>query len=595
MPDYQPPLDDLKFVLNDVLAVGHLTEFSGFENVDEDLVSSTIDLFGDFAAKEIAPWNAEGDRVGATLGPDGVVCAPGFVDAYRGYVDGGWPSLTCRTEDGGDGMPGFLYTIIEEVLAGANFSFAMAPLTSPGAYEVISRRASDELKARYLPKIVTGEWMTAMSLTEPHCGTALGLLRTRAELNADGSFRITGTKMFNSWGDHDLTENIVHLVLARLPNAPEGIRGISLFLVPKYLVGPDGELGERNGFSVSSLEKKLGVHASPTCVTNFDGATGYLVGAPNRGMANMFIIMNHMRLATGACAVGVSDAAYRNALNYTRERLAGRSVTGPKHPELPADPIIVHPDVRRMLMTMRALVEGGRAFCFWVSLNLDLAAVHPDPLEEEAHEALVSLLTPVVKAFLSDKASECTDIALQCFGGHGFIQDNGAEQYLRDVRMLRLGEGTSGIQAMDFIGRKVVGDDAQTLSRYFDSIRQTLDLLDGTGLPGITDELRQALDSVVRLTQEELPRWKRDPEGMAAVSLDYLHMVGYLSLGFMWAKMAGTADKGLQGAPADPTFLQNKLRTARFYCSYLLPEIETLAIRIRAGGSAVMAIPEHEF
>ncbi|MGQ4615950.1 acyl-CoA dehydrogenase C-terminal domain-containing protein [Nocardia sp. R7R-8] len=593
MPDYKPPIDDLKFVLNEVLAIGKHTELPGFESVDEDLVSATIDAFGDFAAKELAPLNAEGDRCGATLGPDGVVSAPGFAGAYRSYIDGGWPALTARGADGGEGMPGVLYTIVEEMLAGANLAFAMAPLTSPGAYRVISHGASDELKSRYLPKIVTGEWATAMSLTEPQCGSALGLLRTRAEPGTAGSYRITGTKMFNSWADHDLTENIVHLVLARLPGAPEGVKGISLFLVPKYVVGPDGRLGERNAFSVTALEKKLGVHASPTCVTDFDGATGYLIGAPHRGMANMFIIMNSMRLATGVCAVGVSDAAYRNASSYARERLAGRAVTGAKYPELAGDPIIVHPDVRRMLMTMRAVVEGGRAFCFWVSLNLDLAGNHPDPAQRQAHEALVSLLTPVVKAFLSDKASECADTAVQCFGGHGYIRDNGAEQYLRDARMLRLGEGTSGIQAMDFIGRKVVGDDSETLNSYFDSIRETLDAV--TGMSGIVAELRNSLESATRLTEEQLPRWKNDPESMAAVALDYLHLVGYLSLGFMWVKMAAKAEEILQGHSSRSTFLENKLRTARFYCSYVLPEVEALTARIRAGGAAIMAIPENEF
>ena len=595
MPDYRPPVDDLKFVLNDVLAVGTLTDLPRFESLDEELISSTIDHFGDLAAKEIGSLNADGDIAGATLGPRGVESAPGFAGAYRSYVEGGWPALTGRPEDGGDGMPGVLYTIVEEMLAGANLAFAMAPLTAPGAYRVISHGAPDDLKALFLPKIVSGEWATAMSLTEPQCGSALGLLRTRAEPNADGSFRLTGTKMFNSWGDHDLTENIVHLVLARLPDAPEGVKGISLFLVPKHLVGPDGELGERNAFSVGSLESKLGVHASPTCVTNFDGATGYLVGQPHRGMANMFIIMNSMRLATGVCAVGVSDAAYSNALTYTRERLAGRSVTGAKYPELVGDPIIVHPDVRRMLMSQRAMVEGGRALCFWVSLNLDLAEVHPDPAERQAHEALVSLLTPVVKAFLSDKAFESADLALQCFGGHGFIRDNGAEQYLRDVRMLRLGEGTSGIQAMDLIGRKVVGDDSAALGLYFDSIREHLDSLDDPALADITDPLRGALDSAVQLTREQLSRWKQDPETMAAVSLDYLHLLGYLSLGFMWAKMAGTAHTSLNEGSPNTTFLQNKLRTARFYCAYALPEIHALRARIEAGAAAIMAIPDTDF
>jgi alkylation response protein AidB-like acyl-CoA dehydrogenase len=595
MVDYHPPYEDLKFVLNDVLGVGRL-DHPGFDKVDEDLLSSIVDAFGEFAAKEIGSCNAEGDQAGASLGPEGVVSAPGFAQAYREFVAGGWPALTCQEEDGGDGMPGILYSIMEEMLSGANLSFAMAPLVSPGAYRVIKNHGTEELKATFLPKIVSGEWATAMSLTEPQCGSALGLLRTRAEPDGEGAYRIVGTKMFNSWADHDMSENIVHLVLARLPDAPAGVKGISLFVVPKYLVGPDGKLGERNAFSVGSLEKKLGVHASPTCVTNFDGATGYLVGKPHRGIAAMFIIMNHMRLACGVCAVGISDAAYRNALAYTKERLAGRSVSGPKYPDLPGDPIIVHPDVRRMLMTQRAMVEGGRALCYWTSLTLDLAEAHPDPAQRAAADALVSLLTPVVKAFLTDKAFECADIALQCFGGHGYIWDNGAEQYLRDARMLRLGEGTSGIQAMDFIGRKVVGDDAAALGLFFDTIRTTLDDLDpdGADLAAIGADLRGALDSAVQLTEEQLPRWKDDPETMAAVSLDYLHLVGYLALGFMWARMAATASEGLRDAP-DPTFRENKVRTARFYGVYLLPEVEALSARIRAGATATMAIPETAF
>ncbi|MCE3555813.1 acyl-CoA dehydrogenase C-terminal domain-containing protein [Pseudonocardia sp. RS11V-5] len=594
MVDYHPPYEDLKFVLNDVLGVGAL-DHPGFDKLDEDLLSSIVDAFGEFAAKEIGSCNAEGDRVGASLGPEGVLSAPGFAQAYTGFVAGGWPALTCREADGGEGMPGILYSLMEEMLSGANLSFAMAPLISPGAYRVIREHGTDEIRARYLPKIVSGEWTTAMSLTEPQCGSALGLLRTRAEPDGEGAYRILGTKMFNSWADHDMSENVVHLVLARLPDAPEGVKGISLFLVPKYLVGPDGTLGERNAFAVGSLEKKLGVHASPTCVTNFDGATGYLIGKPHRGMAAMFVIMNHMRLASGVCAVGVADAAYRNALTYTKDRLAGRSVSGPKYPELPADPIIVHPDVRRMLMTQRAIVEGGRALCYWTSLTLDLAEAHPDAEQRAAADALVSLLTPVIKAFLTDRAFECADMALQCFGGHGFIWENGAEQYLRDVRMLRLGEGTSGIQAMDFIGRKVVGDDGRALGLFLDSVAGTLDALDtdDDDLAGLGRDLRAALETTVGLVREELPRWKSDPERMAAASLDFLTLIGYLALGFLWVRMAATARRGL--ASAGSAFLQNKIHTARFYGAYLLPEVGVLAARVRAGAEATMAIPETTF
>ena len=595
MPDYHPPVQDMEFLLNEVLDVSSLAEFSGFEGVEPDLVSSTIEHFGAFAAQEIAPLNEVGDREGSVATPNGVTTASGFAKVYQSYVDGGWPALGCREEDGGHGMPGFMRTILEEMLGGSNLAFAMAPMTAPGAYEVIKHSASDELKERFIPKIVSGEWLTAMSLTEPQCGSALGLLRTRAVPQDDGSYRITGTKMFNSWADHDMTENIVHLVLARLPGAPEGTKGISLFLVPKFLVTSDGAIGERNAFAVSSVEKKLGIHGSPTCVTNFDGATGYLLGTPHRGMASMFIIMNAMRLASGVCATGVADAAYRNALAYTHERLAGRSITGAKSPELPGDPIIVHPDVRRMLMTQRAIVEGSRAFGFWVSVNLDLAERHPDPVEQKKHDDLVSLLTPVVKSFLTDKGFESADMALQCFGGHGYIRENGAEQYLRDIRMLRLGEGTSGIQAMDFIGRKVVGDEGYVLGRYFSTIRDSIKTLDDEGLLEIADHLRQALDQIEQLTREELPRWSSNREGMAAASLDFMNMIGYLSLGYMWARMAATASRKLPFSDGDVAFLSNKIRTARFFFSYLMPDIQALAQRVRSGIHDVMGIPVDEF
>lgn len=466
MPDYKAPVKDLKFVLNDVLGIGRLSQYPRFENVDDDLVSSLIETFGKLAENVIAPLNADAGREGARLGADGVIAPPGYVEAYREYAEGGWSALTCTPEHGGSDLPGILYTIVEEMLGGANLAFSMCPVMVQGAYPLINTYATDEIKARYLPRLVSGEWAASMSLTEAQSGSALGLLKTRAEPADEGTYRITGTKIFHSWGDHDLTENIVHLVLARLPDAPPGVKGISLFLVPKYLVNPDGTFGVRNSVVASSLEKKLGIHASPTCVTNFDDAVGDLIGKPNQGLQCMFVIMNAMRLGTGVASIGLSDAAYQNALAYTRERIAGRSLTGPKRPDLPGDPIIVFPDVRRMLMTMRAFVEGGRMFNFWVSLNLDLAQAHTDPTARAEHEAVVSLLTPVVKAFLSDRGSECADIAIQCFGGHGFIEDSGAEQYLRDVRFTRLAEGANGIQALDLIGRKTVGDDGKALGLY---------------------------------------------------------------------------------------------------------------------------------
>ena len=594
MPNYQPPLQDLKFVIKDVLKAGELSSFPTFENVDDGLIDAIIDQLGSMAADVIGPTNVVGDREGATLGATGVTVSPVVRSAYKSYVEAGWTSLTCAPEHGGQGLPNMLLNLPAEMLGGANGAFAMVALTGPGVYRVIEDQGSDEIKSRFLEKVVSGEWAGVMSLTEPQCGTALGLIRTRAEPQADGSYKITGTKIFNSWGDHDMTDNIVLLVLARLPDAPEGIKGVSLFLVSKYLVGSGGELGERNSVACSGLEKKLGIHGSPTCMMSFDGATGHLLGTPNRGMEGMFIIMNGMRLAAGASSMGIAYAAYQNALNYAKERLAGRSPTGAQYPDLPGDPIIVQPDVRRMLMLIRAFVDAGRMLCYWAGLNLDLAHVHTDKEERDRSEALVSLLTPVIKAFLSDKGFECCDIALQCFGGHGYIRDNGAEQYLRDARVQRLGEGTSGVQALDFIGRKVVRDGGRILNLYFGRIREWLDAHQAMSEPGIDDALRRALDSIERLTAEQLPIWKEDPETMAAVSLDFLHMIGYLALAHMWAWMAQVAREKLQQSPEDSTFFENKIRTARFYCSYVLPEIEALALRVRAGGRDIMAIPEQE-
>lgn len=592
MVEYHPPVEDLMFVLKDMLNAGGLADLPGYESVDDDLIGDLVNQLGVVAAEVMGPVNVVGDREGAKLGPDGVTLPAPIRAAWKTYADAGWTSLTSKPEHGGQGLPYFFLNLAAEIVGAANTALSMLALTNPGVYRVIDNCASEDLKKLYLPKITSGEWAGAMSLTEPQCGTALNLLRTRAVPQADGSYQITGTKIFNSWGDHDLTENIVHLVLARLPDAPEGTKGISLFLVPKYLVGADGTLGARNSWSCGGLEEKLGIHGSPTCVTNFDGATGFLLGEANRGLQGMFIIMNVMRLAAGASSVGMADAAYRNALDYAKSRLAGRSPTGAKYPDLPGDPIIVHPDVRRMLMIVRGYVEGGRLLCYWMALNIDRADLDPDPAQRDRSAALVPLLTPVIKAFLSDKAFECCDLALQCFGGHGYIRDNGAEQYLRDIRMQRLGEGTSGVQSLDFIGRKVMMDGGKALKVYFGMIRDWLNASQDSAEDGINAELREALESIERLTEEQLPIWAIDSEHMAGVSLNFLYLIGYLSLAHMWAWMAQVARSGLQAGSGNGVFLENKILMARFYFAYLLPEIDSLARRIRAGSNAIMAIPE---
>jgi alkylation response protein AidB-like acyl-CoA dehydrogenase len=589
---YGAPTEDIQFVLNEVLEIGQLGSLRKFQDVDDDFISSMVEAFGKFAETTIAPLNAVGDLEGATLGPEGVRTPSGFPEAFRKFISGGWPSLTGEAEYGGSNLPWSLFAVTAEILGGANAAFSMCMLVNPGTCKVIGAHGSDELKVLYLPKLTSGEWTSAMSLTEAQAGSALGLITTRAMPAADGTFRIKGTKIFNSWGDHDLTENIVHLVLARLPNASPGLKGISLFLVPKFLVNADGTLGARNNFAVDALEKKLGIHASPTCVSNFDNATGYLVGEQHRGLQNMFIVMNAMRLVTGAGAVGLSDRAYQNALEYARQRLAGRSPSGAKRPDLDGDPIIVQPDVRRMLMTMRALVEGSRMLTFWVALNLDLAEVHADPAVRDECNALASMLTPVVKAFLTDRAFECTDIALQCFGGHGFIQGNEAEQYLRDVRFMRLAEGANGIQAYDLINRKVLADDGKAFRQYLGQIGKCLGRQE---LAGITAELRSALHAIEILLEEQIPRWKSDAEAAAAASYDFLELTGYLSLGFMWVMMAGKATELTEHRADRTIFYARKIHTARFYMSYLLPVVSTLLPRLRSGVAELLPIDDNYF
>lgn len=595
MSTYTPPIEDFKFLLHDVLRISEIVDLKSFEELDEDTVNAIIEAAGEFTSEVLAPLNEIGDREGACLTQAGVTTPDGFADGYRQFSDAGWASLIARQEDGGQGLPHIFKNVVDEMLGAANLAFAMCPATAPGVYKILLHHGTDEMRDVYIPRIVSGAWATAMSLTEPQCGSALGLIRTRAEPREDGSYKITGTKMFNSWGDHDMAENIVHLVLAKLPGAPEGTRGISLFLVPKFLADASGNTGARNQFSCGSLERKMGVHASATCVTNFDGATGYLVGQPNHGLPNMFVLMNTMRLTTGTMATGIADAAYRRALAYTKERIAGRAASGAKYPDLAGDPIIVHPDVRRMLMTMRAFTEGARHFCLWVGLNLERAEVHEDPKTRQECDALVSLLTPVVKAFLSDKSFESIDLALQCYGGHGYIQDNGIEQYLRDERMLRLGEGTSGIQAMDLLHRKILLDDGRILNHYFSLIRACAAQMTSTSrIEALSLNLMNEVARLERLTRELSPVWKEDSESLGAACFDYLNMLGYLSLAFMWAQAATAAERERASGKSGELY-ENKLATAEFYFARVLPEVLSLEAKVRAGASTLMRITDDAF
>lgn len=593
MPTYQPPVDDCCFILDEVLKVGTFN-LSSAADLDSDVSAAILAGAAQFNAEVLAPTNITGDREGARLVDGEVVTPTGFKDAYVAFRDGGWPSLIALPEHGGQGLPHYYKTAFDEMLGGANMAFAMCPATMPGVYDVLRHHASQEIQNLYLPKIASGDWTTAMSLTEPQCGSALGLIRTRATPHEDGTFRIEGSKMWNSWGDHDMTENIVHLVLARLPDAPEGTRGISLFLVPKYLPDSAGKPAIRNAFGPGSLEHKMGIHGSPTCVTNFDCATGWIIGAPNKGLTAMFVLMNTMRLATGTMAVGMATAAYQHASSYAKERLAGRSATGAKYPDLPGDPIVVHPDVRRMLMMQRSFCEGARMLCLWIGLELEKSRVHEDAAQREQSDRLVSLLTPVVKAFLSDKAFESIDLALQCYGGHGYSKEWPVEQFLRDERMLRLGEGTSGIQAMDLLARKVLGDDFRAVNEFISLIRTTAEACrSDIAIETQASALLAAVSHVERLHQDLGEVWRKDMDETGAASFDYLYLIGYLALGFLWLKALQAAETANLAGLGTPLHRQ-KRAVGAFFFSRVLPEFFAAERKIRSGAASLVELDDDD-
>ncbi|HMN84309.1 MAG TPA: acyl-CoA dehydrogenase family protein, partial [Burkholderiaceae bacterium] len=468
MPQYVPPLRDIRFVLHEVLGVEQvLAELPPHAQTNRELIDQVLDEGGKFCAEVLFPLNRSGDEEGCRHEGNGVVVTPkGFKEAWQAFTEAGWPTLTCDPAVGGQGLPNAVGIAMQEMMNSANQAFTMYPGLTHGAYDCLTAHGTPEQKALYLPKLVSGEWTGTMCLTEPHCGTDLGMLRTKAEPQADGSYRITGNKIFISSGEHDLSANIVHLVLARLPDAPAGTRGISLFIVPKFLPRPDGTLGERNALLCSRIEEKMGIHANATCAMDFDGARGWLVGEPNKGLNAMFVMMNAARIGVGIQSLGLAEAAYQNAVVYAKERTQGRSLTGPKQPDKPADPIIVHPDVRRMLLTQRAYTEGSRAFAYWLALLSDRAHTHPDATQRKESEDLLSLLTPVVKAFITDNGFTNTNLAMQVYGGHGYIREWGMEQYVRDARINQIYEGTNTIQSLDLLGRKVLGDSGAKLRKF---------------------------------------------------------------------------------------------------------------------------------
>ncbi len=597
MPSYQAPVRDTTFVLNEVLNIAQYAALPRFAEASSDIISAILEEGAKFTEEVVQPLNQIGDARGCTRDSQGTVAtAPGFKAAYEQFTAAGWGALAFSSEYGGQGLPHVIATAFEEYMVAANMAFTMYPMLTMGAIAAIDAVASEELKQRYLPNMVSGQWAGTMNLTEPHCGTDLGLLRTKAEPQDDGTYKITGTKIFISAGEHDLTENIIHLVLAKTPDAPDSTRGISLFLVPKVLVNDDSSLGATNAVSCGSIEEKMGIHGNATCVMNYDGATGYLLGEKEKGLRAMFIMMNAARLGVGVQGLAISEVAYQNAAIYARDRLQGRSLSGPKNADGRADPIIVHADVRRMLLNAKAFNEGARATALWVSSLVDLAEVGATDEEREQADDLVGLLTPVVKGFFTDKGYENCTHAQQVLGGHGYIREWGMEQFVRDARIAMIYEGTNGIQALDLVGRKLAQNGGRALRRYTALIAAFIsENAEDERMQGFALGLKKAADDLNGATQWLMRNAMTKPDNAGAGSVPYLYLMGLLTLGYLWARSATAAYAALDGDTADTAFYEHKLQTARYYFSHLLPETALQRARVEAGADNLMALPAEAF
>jgi alkylation response protein AidB-like acyl-CoA dehydrogenase len=596
MPVYTPPLRDLQFVLHELLNVTQtLQQLPAHRDIQAETIDAVLEEGGKFAAKVIFPLNQKGDAQGCVLdmATHSVTSPEGFKAAYDAYVQGGWPALACDPDYGGQGLPHTLNQAFYELLNSANQAWTMYPGLSHGAYEALRTHGTPAQQRLYLPKLTSGEWTGTMCLTEAHCGTDLGLLRTKAEPQPDGSYKLTGSKIFISAGEHDLAENIVHLVLARLPDAPAGSKGISLFIVPKYLPLDDGGLGARNAIHCAGLEHKMGIHGNATAQMMLDGAVGALVGEPHKGLAAMFVMMNAARLGVGVQSLGLTEVAYQNAARYAKERLQMRALSGPKAPDKPADPIINHPDVRKMLLTARAYAEGGRAMCLWAALQIDKELNSTDPQEKKDASDLVALVTPIIKAFLTDNGWLATSACLQVFGGHGYIKESGMEQYVRDARINMIYEGANAIQALDLLGRKVLPDMGAKLKKFGALIEQLIDE------EGVSESMQEFIDplmdlagKVQKLTMEVGMKAMAQPDEVGAAAVDYLRVCGHLAFAYFWARMASVA---LKNKDNGDDFYAAKLVTARFYFAKLLPETAGLIRSCRAGVNPLMAMKEAWF
>jgi alkylation response protein AidB-like acyl-CoA dehydrogenase len=594
MPKYQAPLRDMRFVLYDVLGIDTYSNLPAFSEAPRDVVDAILDEGAKFTSNVLQPLNAVGDREGCKRSAGGSVKTPtGFPEAWRHMSEGGWMGISSDPAYGGQGLPRLIALCFGEMSSSANMAFSMYPGLTHGASEAIKEGGSDEQKRAYLPNMISGKWSGTMNLTEPQCGTDLGLIRTKAVPQPDGSYKITGQKIWISGGEQDLTENIIHLVLARIEGGPEGIKGISLFIVPKFLVNADGSLGARNTLQCGGLEEKMGIHGNATCVMNYDGATGYLVGEAHKGMRTMFVMMNEARLGVGMQGLAQAEVAYQNAADFARDRVQGRSITGAKAPEKPADPIIVHPDVRRMLMDCRAFVEGARAFAYWTALQGDLLHVSPDPKVREKADDRMALLTPVIKGFLTDRGFKAATDALQLHGGAGYTREQGMEQFVRDARIALIYEGTNGIQALDLVGRKLAANGGRGIFGFFSDLEEFAIANEGeAAMKPYVEGLQLATSQLKEGTMWLMQNGMSNFDNAGASSHDYLQLFGLTALALMWAKMAKAA---LEKAGSGDSFYEDKLVTAQYFFERVLPDATSHLAKVKTGATSVMALRAEAF